>query len=221
MISAAASTGASAEVGATASIFSDDQFRGYSLSQGRPVAILDVDYDDPSGLYAGASATGMLRSGGDPAPLGFQVDGGYATRLSSGTSLDFGITHSSYSHYSSGSSYTEVYAGIVSGGLSSRISLSPHYFETGGWAAYGEVNGVIKAAPKWSLDGHLGVLMPLGRSSLAGSYRANFDWRIGVTHEIGRLAVHAAWSDGAPGRDYYGEQHHSRSALVVGASLAL
>ena len=221
LLLAAASSAASADVGATASIFRDDQFRGYSLSQGQPVAILAFDYDDPSGLYAGASGTGVLRSGGDPAPLGFQVDGGYATHLGSGTSLDFGITHSSYSHYSSGSSYTEAYVGLARGGLSSRISVSPHYFETGGWAAYGEVNGVINAAAKWTLDGHVGVLLPLGSDSMPGTYRTNFDWRIGVTRELGRVGLHAAWTDGAPGRDYYHDRKHSRSALVLGASVAL
>lgn len=221
LLSASANGIAFAEVGATASIFTDDQFRGYSLSNGRPVAILGLDYDDPSGLYGGASGTGVLRPGGDPAMLGIQVDGGYATRLDSDTSLDVGVTHSSYSHYSGASSYTEVYAGILHSGLSSRISLSPHDFETGGWAAYGEVNGTINAAPKWSLDGHVGVLMPVGSRSAQGSYRPDFDWRIGVTRELGRLALHAAWSDGAPGRDYYGEMHHSRSALVLGATVAL
>lgn len=219
--SAGANTVAFADVGATASIFTDDEFRGYSLSQGRPVAVVGLDYDDPSGLYAGASGNGVLRRGGDPGLLGIQVDAGYATRLGTETSLDVGVTHSSYSHYSSGRSYTEIYAGISRGGLSSRISLSPHYFKTGGAAAYSEVNGTIKAAAKWSLDGHFGVLMPIGNSSAQGNYRPDFDWRIGVTRELGRLAFHAAWSDGARGRDYYGDRYHSRSALVLGASMAL
>ena len=49
-----------AELGATVSVFNDLQFRGYSLSDGRPVATLDFAYDDPSGFYAGASGTGVL-----------------------------------------------------------------------------------------------------------------------------------------------------------------
>ena len=41
------------------------------------------------------------------------------------------------------------------------------------------------------------------------------------SRELGRLSLHAAWSDGAPGNDYYNGHAHSRSALVVGASWVL
>ena len=213
----------SAEVGATASLFSDAQFRGYSLSAGRPVAILDFAYDDPSGFYADAAGTGVLRRGGEPAPLGVQLNGGYANRLKSGTTLDFGITHSSYSHYSQsarGTSYTEVYAGIARGALSSRIFLSPHYFASGHWTAYGEVNGSISPARKWSVDGHVGMLVSL-RMPGGARYRRDFDWRIGVSRKAGPVSLHAAWSDGAPDYDVYGGRRHGRSALVIGATWAL
>ena len=214
---------ARAELGATISAFNDLQFRGYSLSEGRPVATLDFAYDDPSGFYAGASGTGVVRDGGKPAPLGFQLNGGYARELKSGTTLDFGMIHSSYSHYSSGehgASYTELYAGISRGALSSRIYLSPHYFRRGVWSAYGEINGVLSPARKWSIEGHVGMHMPL-RTPSGDNYRKDFDWRIGVSRELGRLSLHAAWSDGAPGNDHYNGHSHSRSALVVGASWVL
>lgn len=214
---------ASAEVGATASIFSDAQFRGYSLSGGRPVAVLDFAYDDPSGFYADLAGTGVLRRGGDPAPLSVQLTGGYAKRLKSGTTLDFGITHSAYSQYSErsrGTSYTELYAGIARGALSSRIFLSPHYFAGGHWTAYGEVNAIVSPARKWSIDGHVGMLVPL-RTPHGERYRRDFDWRIGVSREIRRVSLHAAWSDGVPGYDYDGQRRHGRSALVVGATWAL
>jgi uncharacterized protein (TIGR02001 family) len=204
-------------------VYSDLRFRGYSLSEGRPVGIFDFAYDDPSGFYAGTSVTGVLRSGGDPAPLGLQLTGGYARRLPSGATLDFGITHSAYSQHSSGergSSYTEIYAGIARGALSSRIYLSPHYFERGRWSAYGEVNGSVRPARKWSIDGHIGVHVPL-RTPSNERYRAEFDWRIGVSRELGRLSLHAAWSDGSPGYDFYRERRHSRSSLVVGATWIL
>lgn len=211
------------EIGATASVFSDDRFRGYSLSDGRPVGILDFAYDDPSGFYADASGTGVLKRSGNPAPLSLQLSGGYAKRLQSGTSLDFGITHSTYAHYSSGSqasSYTEIYAGISRGGLSSRIFLSPHYFQPGRWTAYGEVDGNISPARHWSITGHVGMLLPL-RTSYGESTGPDFDWSIGAAREFGRLSLHAAWSDGAPGHDFYDNRRHSRSALVIGGTLGL
>ena len=214
---------AEAQVGATASIFSDARFRGFSLSEGRPVGILDVAYDDPSGFYGDVSASGLLRRGGDPAPLGVQLTGGYARDLASGTTLDFGITHSSYGHYSKGErskSYSELYAGIARGGLSSRIFVSPHYFERGRWTAYGEINGNVSPLPKWTLDGHVGLLTTL-RHPAGERYSRDVDWRVGVTRELGRLSLHAAWSDGVPGHDHYAGQVHSRSSVVLGASWVL
>jgi uncharacterized protein (TIGR02001 family) len=214
---------ARADVAASLSVFSDLRFRGYSLSEGRHVAVLDFAYDHPSGFYADAVGSGVFGQGGDPAPLGVQLTGGYAKRLKQGTTLDFGITHSRYSSYSSaaqGNSYTEVYVGIARGALSSRIFLSPHYFETGRWTAYGEVNASVSPARMWTIDGHAGVLVPL-RASSNESYRREVDWRLGLSRELGRLSLSAAWSAGAPGRDYYRGRHRSRSALVLGASWAL
>jgi uncharacterized protein (TIGR02001 family) len=214
---------ARAEIGATASIFSDDRLRGYSVSDGRPVGILDFAYDDPSGFYADLSGTGVLKRSGNPGPLSVQLSGGYAKRLESGTSIDFGITHSTYARYSGGShtgSYTEIYAGISRGALSSRIFLSPHYFQPGRWTAYGELDGNISPARHWSINGHLGMLLTL-RTPYDQNTGPDFDWSIGAVREFGRLSLHAAWSDGAPGHDFYDNRRHSRSALVVGATLGL
>lgn len=214
---------AAAQIGATASIFSDARFRGYSLSEGRPVASLDFSYDDPSGAYFGSSATGVLRRGGDPALLDVQADAGYAKQLRSGTTLDFGVTHSSYLNYSHrdrGKSYTEVYAGISRGILSSRISFSPRYFEADRWTTYAEVNANVSPARKWTLTAHAGALLTL-HSAPPESYDPDFDWSLAVTRELGRLSLHAVWSAGAPGHDRYRGTAHSRSSALLGASWAL
>lgn len=214
---------AAADVGAVISLFSDERFRGYSLSEGRPVAVLDLAYDDPSGFYVDASGTGVLQSG-HPSPLGLELNGGYAKRLKSETTLDFGVTSSTYSHYSrskAAKSYAEIYAGISRGGLSSRIFFSPHYFESGLWTAYGEVNGSFSPAHKWGLDGHVGMLLPLKTPSGNERYRAAFDWRLGVTRELGPLSLHLSWNEGERGRAYYGDRSRSGRAIVVGASWVL
>jgi uncharacterized protein (TIGR02001 family) len=212
-----------AQAGATVSAFSDARFRGYSLSEGRPVGVLDFAYDDPSGLYVGASASGIIRHGGEPAPFALQVDGGYSKRLESGTTLDVGITHSNYARYSAahrGNSYTELYAGIAHGALSSRLFVSPHYFEAGRWTAYGEVNARISPASNWGINAHAGMLVTM-RAPYAERYRPDFDWSLGVTRQLGRVSLHATWSDGAPGHDFYRDRRHSRSALVLGATFVL
>ena len=216
----------SAEIGATASVFSDERFRGFSLSGDRPVAIVDADYDDPSGFYVDASGSLVFHRGLGPAPLGVQLIGGYAKRLQSGTTIDFGVTHSSYSHYSNGAhgqSYSEAYAGIARGIFSSRIFVSPHYFTSGRWTAYGELNANFSPAAKWSIDAHLGVLTVL-RTPSREPYRSSLDWRLGLSRDFGRVSLHAAWAGHARAPQPFGSalrQSPRKNALVVGMTTAL
>ncbi len=214
-----------AQIGATISAFSDLRFRGYSLSEGQPAAILDVAFDDASGLYLDGAATGVVRQGGDPAPLGVQLTGGYARSLHSGTTIDLGLTQSTYSHYSAGEgrkSYTEIYAGLAKGALSSRIFFSPHYSQQGLWTAYGELNASIAPVRRWNLEGHVGVLVPLRTPSDKDErYRTALDWRVGIARELGPVSLHLSWNEGAHGRNFYGDRAGSRGAIVVGASLGL
>lgn len=212
---------ASAQVGLTASIFSDARFRGYSLSEGHPVGTFDFAYDASSGFYAGAAASALVDR--NPRPFSLQLDGGYAKRLASGTTIDLGISHSNYAYYSSGSrgtSITELYAGVARGALSSRIYVSPHYFESGHWTAYGEVNANLSPARDWSIDGHAGVLLSL-KTPYDSDSRPDFDWSVGLRRTLGRLELEALWSDGARGHDLARGHRHGRSALVLGATLIL
>ncbi|NUQ18540.1 MAG: hypothetical protein HOP95_08835 [Sphingomonas sp.] len=222
----AVSTPAWAEVGATASIFSDQRFRGFSLSDGHPVAIAEVAYDDASGFYGDASGSIVFRPGHSPEPLGIELIGGYAKRLESGTTIDFGVTHSSYSHYSNsrhGHSYSEIYVGVSRGVLSSRIFISPHYSESGRWTAYGEANANFSPASNWSLEAHLGLLRVL-RSASPQPYRSSFDWRLGVSRQLGRVSLHAAWVGHGRASQAFGSPSREsppRSALAVGITTAL
>jgi uncharacterized protein (TIGR02001 family) len=226
LIVCSAAAPASAELGATASTFTDDRFRGYSLSDGRPVAILDFAEDSSSGFYADGTGSIVFRPGGDPAPLGVQLTGGFAKRLTSGATIDFGITHSTYSHYSNGGrgkSYTEVYAGLARGILSSRIFLSPHYFIDGRWTAYGEINANFSPASKWGLEGHIGMLTAL-RTPPGQPYHNNLDWRLGVSRELGRVSLHAAWTGHGRAPQPFGSSLRRparKNAFVVGLTAAL
>src|SRR5215210_6311790 len=213
---------AAAEIGVTASIFSDLQFRGYSLSSGHPVALLDFAYDDPSGAYAALSASAVADDG--VRPLGVQANLGYAKAIGSATTVDFGISHSNYSEHSSdgsSTSYTEAYLGLAHKALSARIYFSPHYFEKGTRTIYAEVNGGFSPAVKWSVDGHVGMLVPVSTRPTSEVQRTQFDWRAGLSREVGRASLHLALSGAGPGHDYYEERPHHRTALVAGVSLPL
>jgi uncharacterized protein (TIGR02001 family) len=219
-----AASPAAAQVGIAASIFSDDRFRGYSLSDDRPVAILDVSYDSPDGLYAAVSGSAVATRHDGIEPLGLQLNGGYATRLASGLTLDLGVVHSRYSHYSSrgpAKAYTEVYAGIAGKVVSGRLSVSPDYLNRRVWTAYGEVNTSVPAAPKFRLTGHIGFLVPLKSYQSNQAYRSEFDWRVGVARDFGRMTLSAAWAGVRRGRDIYQEATPRHSGLILGLTYAL
>ena len=117
---------ARAEVGAAASAYSDYRFRGYSLSDARPVAILDLSYDLPAGLYASASGSVVASRGHGIQPLRLALNGGYATSPWRGVTADVGVIHARYSRYSGltvDRAYTEIYAGIAAKMAGARLSL--------------------------------------------------------------------------------------------------
>jgi uncharacterized protein (TIGR02001 family) len=204
------------------SIVSDNRFRGYSLSDGRPAGILDLSYDDPSGFYGTASASAVASRNHGLQPLGFLLNAGYARRLASGLTVDSGVTHSSYSTYSNrggNRSYTEVYAGVSGKFVTARIYASPDYLKHG--SLYGELSSSLPLGAKLRLDGHAGLLVPLRQSSYQESYGRDFDWRIGVTHQSGPLSVQAAWIAVRPGHDLYRYRYHHRDALILSLTYAL
>lgn len=213
---------AAAELGAQVSAFSDTRFRGYSLSEGHPVGIVDFSYDDPSGAYAAISGSALASSRDGIKPLGLQLNAGYAKRLSDVT-IDGGVIHSAYSRYSSrgyANSYTELYAGLAYKFLSSRVAFSPHYFEHGARTLYGELDANVSPARKLHLTGHAGLLVPLDYGDDSESITAQYDWRIGISRDIGRASLHLIGTGGGPGRDYYNGRAHERNAVIAGVSWA-
>lgn len=207
------------------SLFSQANVRGYSISNGHPVAALDFSYDDSSGVYAAVSATAVTGSSDLLRPLALQLNAGYARPLSSSLTLDLGATGSIYSHYSrveADRSYGELYAGFSGKRLSSRISFSPDYFLTDEPTLYGELNGNIGNSYGFRFEGHLGALIALDHGPR--HYQRQFDWRLGLSRELGRVALHAAWVGrgrapqpfgAAPRRARFG------SALIVGLTYGL
>lgn len=214
----AASAPAAAEVGATASIFSEARWRGIALSAGHPVAELDLSYDDPGGFYASLSGSVVASTEYGLKPLALEENLGFAKRLKSGPTIDVGVINSNYSHYTGyerSTGHSEAYVGLVGKVLSSHLYLSPNYFHSGTWTAYGEVDAGIPATRKLRLSAHVGALVPL---SSGYSSRTQYDWQIGATREVGPLSLHLTFGDGGPGRDFYEGRWHGRRALVAGAT---
>jgi uncharacterized protein (TIGR02001 family) len=210
-----------AQASAAVSVFTDNRFRGYSLSDGRPVAILDLSYDHPTGLYGTVSGSVVASRGDGLRPLGLILNGGYAKRLSLGPTVDGGVTHSEYSTYSNRAakrSYTEVYAGISGKLLTGRIYLSPDYLKHG--SLYGELNGNLPVGSKLHLSAHAGLLIPL-RQAAYEPYGRDVDWRIGLVRQFGPVSVQAGWTAVRPGHELYRYRYHHRDALVFGLTYSL
>lgn len=215
---------AAAQLAGSISVDSDQRFRGFSLSDGRPTATLAASYDDQSGLYANADVMAVDRRHDGVGLLGYQVNGGFARRLSGILSVDGGIVRSEISYPYHGRTvwdrYTEAYVGATLRNISARVSYSPHYYRSGFSTIYAELEGGFRPADNWRVSAHVGALGYLSAPYYA-SNAARYDWRVSVSRQIGQLELHSALSGGGPHRyDLYGFRH-SGTALTFGASFNL
>lgn len=211
---------ADAQITRSVSVESDARFRGYSIGSGDPTATIDLGYDHESGLYLNGSATaGVYRS--DPALVAYQLNAGYAARVSPTVSIDVGVVRNWYTRHSSGARamhYTEVYLGATAHGISSHLYYSPDYLRPGMKTLYAEVESTLNLAPKWRLTGHAGLLTHLNDPP-PFVRREHYDWRITLGRDLGKLELHASLSGAGPGTDYYYGRPRSTTALTFGASL--
>jgi uncharacterized protein (TIGR02001 family) len=202
------------------SLESDYQVRGYSVSQGRPVGVVDLAYDFASGVYANGSLFGALPNDEHTGLLGVIGDIGYARRLNGVLSVDGGLTRTEYIGVGTGgyhTGYTELYAGVATRRLSAHIYYSPNYFWRAAKTLYGEVDGNIGLIADVRLNGHLGFLGWLDRPAWLPPARTAYDWRIGASRQFGAVDVHAAVTGGGPAPQYYDGKMHSKTEFIVGA----
>ena len=195
---------------------SDYQVRGYSVSKGRPVGIVDLSYDDPSGVYVSGSTFGALPNSDDAGLLGLVGAAGYAKRLNTVLSADGGVARSEYIGVGPGgyhTGYTEVYAGLSTRRLSLHLYYSPDYFRSGLKTLYSDLEGNVGTVGGIRLNGHVGMLSFL---DLPGGHNQH-DWRIGASRQFGAIDVHAALSGGGPSPDNYDGKAHSKTEFIVGA----
>lgn len=196
--------------------------RGYSLSGEQPVAIAALGYDDPSGIYLGASAIGVAKDGG-PDFLGAVGNVGYARRIAPGISLDIGVLRAEYSparRYGPDYDYTELYLGGNWRNISARAHFSPDYYNSDRATLYLELDGTLELARNWHFNGHVGSLSYLDAPP---PYlpRTEYDWRVGVTRQFGAFSLFAEASGRLKGDAYaIPGTNYEKSALVFGASHA-
>lgn len=207
---------AAAQVAGKLSVQSDYQVRGYSVSKGRPVGILDLSYDDPSGFYVSGSAFGALPDDDNPGLLGLIGAVGYAKRLNTMLSIDGGVTRSEYIGVGPGgyrAGYAEIYAGLSTSHLSAHLSYSPDYFRPGVKTLYSDLEGNIGTVADIRLNAHVGMLFFVDMPGAGVQH----DWRIGASRQFNAIDVHLTLSGGGPSPDTYDGKVHSKTELIVGA----
>jgi len=211
---------ARAQVAASVGLESQYRFRGHSVSAGRPVATVDIGYDDKSGVYLAGSGTFVL-TGDDPGLLVVQGDIGFAKRVSPRLTIDAGVTHARYTTrrgIDQPIHYTELYVGVIHGGFSSRLYYSPDYYAAGVGTLYGEANLAVQPHKDWTLQGHVGKLGYVANRPRYADPSGQYDWSLGVSRRLGRVDAHVAISGGGPGRDYYYGAFHDRTVVTAGVS---
>ena len=218
----ASATPACAQVAASAGVESAYRFRGHDLSGRRPVVTVDVSYDDKSGVYLGGSAI-VLLTGTDPGLMELQGDIGLARPIDGNLSYDIGITRSQYfkrNGVTRNVHYTEFYAGLSRRNLSVHVYYSPDYLAPGVNTLYGDATLTVRPAKFWSLTAHAGKMFYLANRPPQISRFGYYDWSLGVGRQLGRFEAHLTLSGGGPGRDYYSNGFHDRTAVTGGINVA-
>jgi uncharacterized protein (TIGR02001 family) len=209
-----------AQVTGSVGLDSDYRLRGYSLSDGHPVASAQLTYDHPSGLYF--SLSGLTELSNDSRFLGVIGNAGYAKRLNGHVTVDAGVLRSQIrSAYGSGLGfeYTEVYAGAYVGPVVGRVYYSPDYRTSGQSTLYGELEAGFEPRPNWRVSGHVGMLTYLNSTRYWDAGETRRDWRLSLARQLGRFEAHTSLSGSNPG-SYYGGRRHNKAALTVGGSVS-
>jgi len=210
-----------AQIGVSATLTSDYQYRGLSLSDGKPALSLNIAYDHDTGAYGGGTAIAEETAHEGVQMLGYVEYLGYSHRAGLEKSWDIGVTNQTIDKYYDEKyelNYTQAYAGFSTSHFSYYVYYSPNYFGENVSTVYLDLTGGFRPAPRLRLFGHVGVLTALGRPEWATSPPAQYDLRAGVAAEFKGGEVQLAWTTAHGDFDYLAGQPQKRAALVLSAT---
>ena len=194
---------AAAQWSGSVAVVSDYRYRGVSLSDNDPAVQATVNYDDRSGLYAGAFLSNVrfaFASGQELQALPFI---GYVWQLPSGVSGDAGVNYSVFTR-THGYDYPEIYSGFASGNWSGRLHYTPRYFGRFGDAVYGELNYAQPVADRVRIVAHGGILRSKGYNVYgASSDETTFDARAGLAFDVDVFNLELSWVGLSNGQSAY------------------
>jgi len=182
---------AHAQISGNATIVSDYRYRGVSLSQGKPEAQVDVDYDSSNGWYAGMLASGVKL--GYTESEQYVAYAGYSGKFLSGLNWEAGASNVRFAgkpEYN----YIEEFVGLTSDHFNGRIYFSPSYFDQETRSIYAELNAAYSLQDNFQLLAHIGLLHYLTISDESTSETASrYDGRIGVNTKVADWNIQLAW----------------------------
>jgi len=209
---------ACAQLSGTISGVTDYRYRGVTLSDKLPAGQFGITYDAPGGPYVGVFGSTVRLA--PPVGANFQFIGfaGYAARITSAASLEFGGDYAAFTG-SSEDNYGEIFVGAAIDRVNARVYYSPRYFGSGAW--YGELNGTQPLVPRVGLTAHVGIVRasyPVyhGPYFYGSSAKNVVDGRIGVAVDFDLGRVELAWVGiSAKNAAYYISGTSSRNTVVL------
>lgn len=214
-----------AQVTGSATLTTNDLYRGGSLTDGDPALNIAIAYDGPGDFYAGGSLIGEADSRRGPQILGHVEYAGFAVRPRRGPSWDFGISNANYKqgvNLKAGRTVpyridaTELHIGLIFRNFSYFTYFSPNYFDPTVNSIYNEFNGVVRVGYGWRVLGHVGVLNQLSGESLR---KPHYDIGATLVRPFKGGEARLAWTTTFLPTDY--PESYARGAGLVALDLTL
>ena len=211
---------AAAQIAVSATVTSNYQYRGVTLSDGKPAVTLNIAYDPGGGVYAGGSLIGADTEYAGVQGLGHVEYLGYAGRFKSGSTWDVGVTNTRVTNYYYQKykyDFVELYAGLRHKNLNYYLYYSPNYYRAGVNTLYAQISGSVHLARPWRLFGRAGALTSLGGGGY-GVFREQYDVGAGVAADLKIAEVQLALTTHGPDVIYIAAHPQSRHAIVLSAT---
>ncbi len=211
---------AKAQIAVSATATSNYQYRGVTLSDGKPALSVNIAYDPAIGAYVGAAVIGAKTEFAGVQGLGHVEYLGYAGRLKNGLTWDIGVTNTHVTNYYYQKykyDIAEAYAGIRVRHLNYYLYYSPNYYRAGVNTLYAQISGSVRIARPWRLFGNAGALTSLGGGGY-GVFREQYDLGVGVAADLKVAEVQLAVTTRGPDVVYLADHPQSRHAIVLSAT---
>lgn len=209
------------EVSSEIKLQSDDRFRGRSLSAGQPTIDADISIDTPTGIYAGASITAIIKGKNRTGLQGFDGYVGYATQIKENVTVDIGLAAYQFTANYSGDEndrYAEIYAGVSSGHFAAYLHYSPSYLGKSVPVIYTDLSYFRPIGSDFNFAAHAGMLSQTSGSARLGNRKNRYDTRLAISRPVFGLGAELAWTYGGANDRYFAGPWNGNSALVFSLS---